>query len=133
MKKFLREGHMLAVSTEDRRLYSQRLEVWGKKRTYVTQRQLDLIKAQDVSFFHCYYSYALNQCGTSKALVESTPKEGFTINDPFDPYLISDALMMTQSNLGRLIFGEQTWHNVHHQLGLPETALLSQDSLTSFF
>ncbi|KAJ7032300.1 hypothetical protein C8F04DRAFT_1359135 [Mycena alexandri] len=115
--------YVICVRDEHRRLYSDRLHVYGKDRAYVTSRFSELL----VDFKEVCESHSSDDLWI---------REFDDVKGPFDvfePDLIRHALENEEVNLGSLIFGPEKWAELHSHAGLPASCLRSDDVLSKFF
>ncbi|KDR65504.1 hypothetical protein GALMADRAFT_148649 [Galerina marginata CBS 339.88] len=99
-------GYVTAVSTKDRLHYAEFLRVWGKDRTFISERQSRLLDARN----------------------EKTSKF-----DAFEPELIRHALTVDKCNLGSLIFGTELWQKLSLSAGLPSSTCNEDNPLAKYY
>ncbi|KAK7016498.1 hypothetical protein R3P38DRAFT_2785706 [Favolaschia claudopus] len=99
VKRFLVD-FVICVDEKDRLLYSERLHVHGKDRSYVTARFRDLLSDLEGVFeARSEESLWIRQCNDSGPF------------DVFEPEFIRHALESEEVNLGSLILGAEHWEN----------------------
>ncbi|KAF9473611.1 hypothetical protein BDN70DRAFT_937309 [Pholiota conissans] len=104
-------GYFVAISVEDRLKYSNFLHVWGKDRTFISERHYKLLKQ--------------NPDGATSMMP-----------DVFEPGLIHTALTLQNCNLGGLIFGTKgkiNWHTISAAAGLQIHGNNGQDAISKHF
>ncbi|KAJ7099989.1 hypothetical protein B0H15DRAFT_927592 [Mycena belliarum] len=122
VQRFLQD-YVICVRPEHRLLYSERLHVWGKDRSYVTERFHDLMTR---------FEAACAERSTDDVWIrEFTPSDGPF--DVFEPDLVRHALEHEQLNLGSLIFGSELWTTLHASAHLPVACLADENALSRFF
>ncbi|KAK6971267.1 hypothetical protein R3P38DRAFT_2587381 [Favolaschia claudopus] len=121
VKRFL-VGFVICVDEKDRLLYSERLHVHGKDRSYVTARFRDLLSdLQGVFEARSKEWLWIRQCDDSGPF------------DVFEPEFIRHALESEEINLGSLIFGGEHWANLCASAGLPAACMSSRNPLARYY
>ncbi|KAF9524144.1 hypothetical protein CPB83DRAFT_898105 [Crepidotus variabilis] len=100
-------GYVVAVSVKDRSKYADFLYVWGKQRTYMSERHYQLMKVN--------------------------PEGINSEKDAFEPTLIEAALRLPTLNLGPLIFGTEAWKRLSQSANLPLSTLDENNPLAKHF
>ncbi|KAK7036928.1 hypothetical protein R3P38DRAFT_3480764 [Favolaschia claudopus] len=108
VKRFL-VGFVICVSEEDRLLYSDRLNVHGKDRSYVSARFHELLSDLELCF------------DATRSLAH------------FEPELIRHALEIEDMNLGTLIFGADHWAYLCADAGFPAACVSSWNPLAHYY
>ncbi|KAJ7825262.1 hypothetical protein B0H13DRAFT_2375020 [Mycena leptocephala] len=120
VRRFL-VGYVICVREESRLLYSDRLQVYGKDRSYTTERFHDLLSD---------FKAVCDEHAEDPVWVRKCTAEGPF--DVFEPELIRHALESEDINLGSLIFGADLWAALHANTGLPAACLSSDNVLANF-
>ncbi|KAK7036924.1 hypothetical protein R3P38DRAFT_3182924 [Favolaschia claudopus] len=121
VKRFLVD-FVICVDEKDRLLYSERLHVHGKDRSYVTARFRDLLSDLEGVFeAHSEESLWIRQCNDSGPF------------DVFEPEFIRHALESEEVNLGSLIFGAEHWENLCASAGLPAACVSGRNPLARYY
>ncbi|KAK7057079.1 hypothetical protein R3P38DRAFT_3544272 [Favolaschia claudopus] len=121
-KRFL-VGFVICVSEEDRLLYSDRLNVHGKDRSYVSARFQELLSDLELCFeWHADDPLWVRQCDEIAGPF-----------DVFEPELIRHALEIEDMNLGTLIFGADHWAYLCADAGLPAACVSSWNPLAHYY
>ncbi|KAF7345871.1 hypothetical protein MVEN_01609100 [Mycena venus] len=114
--------YVICVRKENRLLYSERLQVYGKERSYVSARFHGLlVNFKAVCEVHSRDPLWVRRCTAAGPF------------DVFEPELIRHALEFEDINLGGLIFGEELWAKLHSDAGLPIACLSSDNTLARFY
>ncbi|KAK7001158.1 hypothetical protein R3P38DRAFT_3612701, partial [Favolaschia claudopus] len=122
VKRFL-VGFVICVSEEDRLLYSDRLNVHGKDRSYVSARFHELLSDLELCFeWHADDPLWVRQCDEIAGPF-----------DVFEPELIRHALEIEDMNLGTLIFGADHWAYLCAEAGLPVACVSSWNPLAHYY
>ncbi|KAJ7156231.1 hypothetical protein C8R46DRAFT_1294815 [Mycena filopes] len=122
VKRFLVD-YVICVRPDHRLLYSDRLHVYGKDRSYVTSRFNNLLS----KFKATCDAHSNDEIWTR----EYNSCEGPF--DVFEPDLRFNALENKELNLGSLIFGYKLWDDLHSSAELPANRLRSDNALSRFF
>ncbi|KAF7349836.1 hypothetical protein MVEN_01284100 [Mycena venus] len=100
----------------------ERLQVYGKERSYVSARFHGLlVNFKAVCEVHSRDPLWVRRCTAAGPF------------DVFEPELIRHALEFEDINLGGLIFGEELWAKLHSDAGLPIACLSSDNTLARFY
>jgi hypothetical protein len=116
-------GYVVATSVKDRLKYSDFLHVWGKGRTWISERHNNLLIANEAGTHQVSNSFAV----VSYLVIT------FQGYDAFEPELMEIALQRKTLNLGSLIFGADAWKRLSASAGLPVSTLEDNSPLSKHF
>ena len=118
------KGYVIATKTTDRKEYATFLHVWGKNRTFISNRHKSLLERSNASSENQVSCYGFSSFKQFKIVYQL---------DAFEPELIKHALMLTKHNLGSLIFGSELWQKLSSSAGLPPSTLDADNPLAKHF